>query len=67
MDSDFTTQAGLFLTRASQTNNFVASKAYYDISFRTATTGVIKSIVMDFPAGTAVGSALIVEATGIGP
>jgi hypothetical protein len=57
----------LSLTRASQTNNFVASKAYYDISFRTATAGVIKSIVMDFPAGTSVGSALIVEATGIGP
>ena len=57
----------LSLTRDSQTNNFVASKAYYDISFRTATAGVIKSIVMDFPAGTSVGSALIVEATGIGP
>jgi hypothetical protein len=66
-DGDFSTQAALSLTRASQTNNFVASKAYYDISFRTATAGVIKSVVMDFPAGTSVGSALIVEATGIGP
>jgi hypothetical protein len=66
-DGDFSTQAALSLTRASQTNNFVASKAYYDISFRTATAGIIKSIVIDFPAGTAVGSALLVEATGIGP
>jgi hypothetical protein len=67
MDSDFTTQAALSLTRASQTNNFVASKAYYDISFRTASAGVIKSVEMDFPTGTSVGSALVVEATGIGP
>ncbi|MGH9911330.1 MAG: hypothetical protein ACRD4J_04515 [Nitrososphaeraceae archaeon] len=67
MDSDFTTQAALSLTRASQTSNFVSSKAYYDISFRTATAGAIKSVVMDFPAGTYVGSALVVEVTGIGP
>jgi Matrixin len=60
-------QAELSLTRASQTNNFVASKAYYDISFRTATAGAIKSVVMDFPTGTAVGSALVVEAVGLGP
>jgi hypothetical protein len=66
-DGDFTTQAALSLTRAAQTNNFVASKAFYDISFRTTTAGVIKSVVMDFPAGTSVGSALIVEAVGIGP
>jgi hypothetical protein len=66
-DGDFTTQAALTLTRSAQTNNFVNSKAYYDISFRTATAGAIKKVVMDFPAGTSVGSALIVEATGIGP
>lgn len=64
---DFTTQAALSLTRASQTNNFVASKAYYDISFRTTTAGAIKTVQMNFPAGTTIGSALLVEATGIGP
>jgi hypothetical protein len=66
-DGDFSSQAALSLTRAAQTNNFVASKAYYDISFRTATAGAIKTITMDFPTGTSVGSALIVEAVGIGP
>jgi hypothetical protein len=66
-NDDFTTQAALSLTRAAQTNNIVASKSYYDISFRTATAGAIKTVTMDFPAGTAVGSALLVEATGIGP
>jgi hypothetical protein len=66
-EGDFSTQAALSLTRASQTNNFVNSKAYYDISFRTATAGAIKKVVMDFPVGTSVGSALVVEAVGIGP
>jgi hypothetical protein len=66
-NGDFTTQAALSLTRAAQTNNFVASKAYYDISFRTATAGAIKTITMDFPTGTSVGSVLIVEAVGIDP
>jgi hypothetical protein len=64
---DFTTQAALSLTRAAQTNNFVASKAYYDISFRTSTTGTIKTVEIDFPPGTYVGAAVLVEATGIGP
>jgi hypothetical protein len=41
-NGDFTTQAALSLTRAAQTNNFVASKAYYDISFRTATAGALR-------------------------
>jgi hypothetical protein len=66
-DGDIITQAALSLTRAAQTNNFVASKAYYDISFRTNTAGVIKTVQMDFPEGTYIGSALLVEASGIGP
>jgi hypothetical protein len=66
-DSDFTTQAALTLTRSAQTSNFVLSKGYYDISFRTATAGAIKTITMDFPADTFVGSAGVVEVVGIGP
>jgi hypothetical protein len=66
-DGDFSAQAALSLTRAAQTSNFVASKAYYDISFRTATAGAIKTITMDFPTGTSVGSALVVEVVGLGP
>lgn len=38
-DGDFTTQAALSLTRATQTSNIVDSKAYYDVSFRTSTDG----------------------------
>ena len=66
-DGDFTTQATLSLTRATQTNNIVNSKAYYDVMFRTSTPGVIKTIEMDLAVGTYTGAALLVEATGIGP
>jgi hypothetical protein len=66
-DGEFTTQAALGLTRATQTDNLANSKTYYDISFRTATAGIIKTIQMAFPPGTYVGAAVLVEATGIGP
>jgi hypothetical protein len=66
LDSDFTTQAALSLLRATQTDNLVNSKTYYDLSFRTATAGVIKTIQMAFPPGTSVGSAVLIEAVGIG-
>ena len=54
-------------TRASQTNNLVNSKAYYDTSFRTSTAGVIKTVEIDFPPGTYVGAATLVELVGLGP
>jgi hypothetical protein len=66
-EDDFTTQAALSLTRATQTENLVNSKTYYDISFRTATAGVIKTVEMAFPPGTYVGAAVLIEAVGIGP
>jgi hypothetical protein len=66
-DGDFTAQAALSLTRATQTNNIVSTRSYYDIMFRTSTSGVIKTVEMDFPPGTYVGIALLVEAVGIGP
>jgi hypothetical protein len=65
-DEDFTTQADLSLTRATQTSNIVDSKSYYDITFRTGTSGVIKSVRMSFPVGTYLGAAVLIEATGIG-
>jgi hypothetical protein len=49
-DGDFTTQAALSLTRAAQTNNFVASKAYYDVSFRTLGPN-FESITIHKPLG----------------
>jgi hypothetical protein len=66
-DDIFTTQAALSLTRATQTSNIINSKAYYDISFRTSTAGTVKTLEFKFPPGTYVGTALLVEAVGIGP
>jgi hypothetical protein len=66
-DGDFTTQAALSLTRATQTSNIVNSKSYYDISFRTTSTGIINTIQMTLPPGTYAGAALLVETVGIGP
>lgn len=66
-EGDFTTQAALSLARATQTSNIANNKPYYDISFKTSTTGIIKTIQMTFPPGTYAGTALLVEAVGIGP
>jgi hypothetical protein len=65
-DKEFTTQAALSLARSTQTSNIVDSKAYYDISFTTSTAGVIKFLTIVFPPGTNVGSAVLIEAEGIG-
>jgi subtilisin family serine protease len=51
---------------ATQTNNFVNIKSYYDVMFRTSTPGTIKKIGISFPAGTYVGSANLIEVVGIG-
>jgi hypothetical protein len=64
---DFTAQAELSLMRTTQTSNIVNSRSYYDIMFRTSTSGEIKTVEIDFPEGTYVGVALLVEAIGIGP
>jgi hypothetical protein len=61
-----TVQGALSLTRATQSNNIVNTRAYYDILFRTSTSGTIKTITLDFPAGFYLGSAVLLEETGIG-
>jgi hypothetical protein len=66
MDSDFTTQAPLQIPRTLQSNDLVNSLAFYEVTFITSTTGAIDKIRMDFPAGTGVGAAGIIERIGIG-
>jgi hypothetical protein len=66
--SDFTTQATVCCLTARPTNNIVNTNSFYDIVFLTASTGVIKSIQVTFPAGTTIPSgAFFNEADGIGP
>lgn len=42
-------------------------KLHYPRTDRTTTAGIIKTIEMNFPTGTYVGSSLLVEIVGIGP
>src|SRR5215471_19632293 len=48
------------------TSNVVTTKVSYEILFTTATTGTIKTVVIKFPSFN-VGSALLIERSGIGP
>jgi hypothetical protein len=49
------------------TNNIVNTKTTYDISFKTATTGTIKTIHMTFPSSFDVTAAYkLIEKNGIG-
>jgi transcription elongation GreA/GreB family factor len=66
LSSQPTIQGALTLTRSTQSNNIVNTRAYYDIVFRTSTSGTIKTVTLDFPPGFYLGSAVLLEATGIG-
>jgi hypothetical protein len=61
-----TIQAPLQIPRTLQSTDLVNSLAFYEITFITSTTGAIDKIRMDFPAGTGVGAAGIIERVGIG-
>jgi hypothetical protein len=63
---DFTAQAPLQIPRTLQSTDLVNSLAFYEVTFITSTTGAIDKIRMDFPAGTGVGAAGIIERVGIG-
>jgi hypothetical protein len=63
---NFTAQAPLQIPRTLQSTDLVNSLAFYEVTFITSTTGAIDKIRMDFPAGTGVGAAGIIERIGIG-
>jgi hypothetical protein len=63
---DVTIQAPLQIPRTLQSNDLVNSLAFYEVTFITSTTGAIDKIRMDFPAGTGIGAAGIIERVGIG-
>ena len=64
--SAITVQALLSPLQAFPTNAFVNNRAFYDISFKAATTSTIGQVLLTFPAGTAVSQAAVVEVSGIG-
>ena len=61
----FTPQAVSSGVLALQSNNIVNTRTAYDILFRTASAGVIKSVAMTFPQGTTL-SSRVVEVSGVG-
>jgi hypothetical protein len=61
-----TTQGAASSLQVRQTNNIVNTYAYYDIQFKTSTTGTIKTIEIVFPPGTYLGAARPVENEGVG-
>jgi hypothetical protein len=65
-EGDFTTQAPLQIPRTLQSTDLVNSLAFYEVTFITSTTGAIDKIRMDFPAGTGIGAAGLIERVGIG-
>jgi hypothetical protein len=61
-----TIQAPLQIPRTLQSNDLVNSLAFYEVTFITSTTGPIDKIRMDFPAGTNIAAAGVLERVGIG-
>ena len=64
--SAITVQALLSPLQAFPTNGFVNNRAFYDISFKAATSSPIGQVVLTFPTGTQVSQAAVVEVSGIG-
>jgi hypothetical protein len=61
-----TIQAPLQIPRTLQSTDLVNSLAFYEVTFITSTTGAIDKIRMDFPAGTSIAAAGLIERIGIG-
>ena len=64
--SAITVQATLSPLQAFPTNSLVNNRAFYDISFKTASSGTIRQVLLTFPSGTVVSQSAVVEVSGIG-
>jgi hypothetical protein len=49
------------------TNDLVNSRAWYQVIFTTETTAPIKQVEVDFPPGTNIANAKLVDTAGLGP
>jgi hypothetical protein len=49
------------------TNDLVNSRAWYQVIFTTGTTAPIKQVEVDFPPGTNIANAKLVDTAGLGP
>ncbi|MGI0045376.1 MAG: hypothetical protein ACRD47_16870, partial [Nitrososphaeraceae archaeon] len=63
---DISVQAPIQIPRTLQSNDLVNSLAFYEVTFITSTAGALDRIRMDFPAGTNIAAAGVIERVGIG-
>ena len=49
------------------TNDIVNSRAWYQVIFTTGTTSPIKQVEVDFPSGTNIANAKLLDTAGLGP
>jgi hypothetical protein len=49
------------------TNDLVNSRAWYQVIFTTGTTAPIKQVEVDFPPGTNIANAKLIDTAGLGP
>jgi hypothetical protein len=49
------------------TNDLVNSRAWYQVIFTTETTAPIKQVEVEFPPGTNIANAKLVDTAGLGP
>ena len=63
----FIASAGPALNQLYPTSDLVNSRAWYKVIFTTGTTAAIKEIEVDFPPGTSIADAKLVDVTGLGP
>ncbi|MPZ06271.1 MAG: hypothetical protein GEU26_07615 [Nitrososphaeraceae archaeon] len=61
-----TAQGSLASLQVRPSSNIVGTNVYYNIQFRPSTTGEIDKIRMEFPEGTYLGNAKVLEVEGIG-
>ena len=63
----FIASAGPAANQHYPTSDLVNSRAWYQVIFTTGTTAAIKEVEVDFPPGTNIVGAKLVDASGLGP
>jgi hypothetical protein len=64
---DFIASASPTANQLYPTNDIVNSRAWYQVIFTTGTTAPIKQVEVDFPPGTNISNAQLVDTAGLGP
>jgi len=63
----FIASAGPAVNQVYPTSDLVNSRAWYQVIYTTGTTAAIKQVEVDFPPGTNIADAKLLDAIGLGP